>query len=57
MLEKRPRHYAQELLNAKTDEQKRALFQKIPKHFRDLVLVHYSNWVSKTKSKQGKENF
>ena len=39
-MEKRPRHYAAEILKLKTKEERRAALDSVPEHLRDLVRKH-----------------
>ncbi len=47
MMDKRPRHYALDLISADSDDAKKTIYQSIPENYRKLVMAHYNSFVAK----------
>ena len=49
-MEKRPRHYAAEIVRLRTLDQRRAALELVPEHLRELTAAHIRNEWQRRKS-------
>lgn len=55
MLEKRPRHYAAEIMQLKTREERRAALAEVPELYREIVMTHVRCWFELKNHKRERE--
>ena len=56
MADKRPRHYAQEIIGLKTRKQRNAALAKVPAEYQKLVKLHVTDYYSKKQFKDATAN-
>lgn len=51
-MEKRPRHYAAEIIALPTAEERRAALEKVPELWRDTTRIHVINYFAMKKARK-----